>query len=132
MKGEYKVSKHNSTVCGYPGRDFDWSNFDWKQKTVHDFGDMRYSNESEYIPDELKGKRIGIKRAPQVFKDDCLIASNCEYLHVPYNWAENGTVFRVRPNDSMYAGEIYRGHLVKSVNVVEKEDGWYWVLELGI
>lgn len=76
----------------------DWSNFDWEQKTEFDFGDSRYSTESEYVPDELKGQLIGIKKAPAVFVDgyaDEYYPYEHQYLHVPWNWKENGTIFRI-------------------------------------
>jgi len=129
MKRLYKIAKHNSTVCGGPGRYFDWSLFDWNQESNCDFGDMRYSTESEYIPENKRGKLIGIQKAPKVYTDDCLIAKHCQYLHVPYNWSENGTIYRVRPNDCMYTGEIYRGHLVKRQRAIKKDGIWYWELE---
>ena len=128
MIREYKVNKHNSTVCGYAGRTFDWSKFDWDSKTAYDFGDMRYSKESEFVKKELRGKLIGIQKAPEVFTDNGFIGEHNEYLHVPYNWAEYGTIYRVRPNESMRAGKIYRGHLVTSLKAVKKPDGWYWQL----
>jgi hypothetical protein len=130
MNKYYRISKHNSTVCGYPGRNFDWAKFDWEQGTSHDFGDMKYSIESEYITDNLKGKRIGIKKAPPVFKDNYFIAKGCEYLHVPYNWAESGTIYRVRPNESMYAGKVYRSKLIKSQRATKRRGKWFWVLEV--
>ena len=113
MRKEYKISPHNSTVCGYPGRDFDWSKFDWEGKSI---------NKSI-----LKGYK-DIK-APKPFVDGCLIAPNCQYLHIPYNFEEDGTIYRVRPNPTMYAGEIYRGCLIRKQTAVKKDDGWYWVLE---
>ncbi len=131
MKKEYKVSKHNSTVLGYPGRGFDWAKFDWGQETSHDFGDMRYSTESEFVSKKLKGQLIGIQKAPKVYTDDGLIAPNCQYLHVPYNYEEDGTIYRVRPNDSMYAGEVFRGHLVMRQTAIKKDGIWYWHLELA-
>jgi len=113
MKLEYKISSHNSTVCGYPGRDFDWSKFDWKGLTIH--GGI------------FKGDKD--LQAPKPFVDSCLIARNCQYLHVPYDFVDNGTIYRVRPNRSMYAGKTYRGHLITKQTAIEKNDGWYWVLE---
>ena len=113
MKREYKVSKRNSTVCGYPGRDFDWSKFCW--------------DGSEVCKSIIKDVRD--TRAPKPFVDDCLIADNCQYLHVPYNFEEDGTIYRVRPNPSMYAGEIYRGYLIKKQTAEKRNDGWYWILE---
>ena len=130
VKKEYKIAKHNSTVCGYPGRNFDWTRFCWDGSETYDFGDCRYSIESEHVSDELKGQLIGIKKAPKPYIDDCLIAPNCQYLHVAYNFAENATIYRVRPNDSMYAGKVYRGHLIDKQTAVKKRDGWYWVIEL--
>ena len=111
MKKLYKVNQRNSTVCGYPGRDFDWTKFDWNGKSVH--------------------KSNGYKaiKANLPYTDDCLIAPNCQYLHVPYDFEEHGTIYRVRPNDSMYAGETYRGHLIKRQRAIKKSDGWYWELE---
>ncbi len=129
MKKKYKLNKHNSTVNGDPGRCYDWSKFDWGQETTHDFGDLRYSTESEYVPNKKKGQLIGKQKAPKVYTDGFLIAHHCQYLHVPYDWKEHGIIYRIRPNNSMYTGEIYRGHLITK-QTAEKIDGtWYWVLE---
>jgi len=125
---DYKVNQHNSTVLGYPGREFDWTKFDWNQSEEYDFGDSRYSKDSEFVPAELKGQLIGAKKAPEVFVDGFLIAPGCQYLHVPYKWAEQATVYRVRPNDSMYAGQVYRGHKIAKQTAIKKKDGWYWRL----
>jgi len=115
MKKYQIITKHNSTVCGYPGRDFDWSKFDWEGKTVH------------------KGIFKGDKdlKAVKPYVDDCLIALNCQYLHVPYDWQENGTVYRVRPNPTMYAGEVYRGKRVIKQTAIKRKGIWYWVLDFG-
>jgi len=128
MIKDYKINKHNSTVCGYAGRLFDWSKFDWDSKTSHDFGDMRYSN-YKFVEKELRGKLIGIEKAPQPYVDNGFIAEGNEYLHVPFNWEEDATIYRVRPNESMQSGNKYRGHLIKSTKAIKKEDGWYWRLE---
>jgi len=127
---DYPVNSHNSTVCGSPGRDFDWSKFDWDQKTSHDFGDMRYSKESEYVPQSQRGQLIGVQQAPEVFVDSFFIDDNCQYLHVPYDYAELATIYRVRPNESMRAGCIYRGHLIKKQKAIKKNGEWYWRLVL--
>lgn len=123
---DYKINKHNSTVCGYLGRDFDWTKFDWNEESSYDFGDMRYS--PECLDKELRGKLLGIQKAPKVFTDDSWIAKGCQYLHVPYNWSECATIYRVRPNDTMYAGKIYRGKLIVKQEAIKKDDGWYWRL----
>jgi hypothetical protein len=125
---DYKINEHNSTVNGDAGRNYDWSKFDWNQSEQYDFGDDRYSTESEFVPDNLKGQLIGVQKAPKVFVDGFLIAPNCQYLHVPYKWAEQATIYRVRPNDSMYSGKIYRGHLILKQTAIKKKDGWYWRL----
>ena len=116
MKREYKINKRNSTVCGYPGRDFDWSKFCW--------------DSSEVYKSIFNGRKDLKSTLP--FVDDCLIAPNCQYLHVPYAFEEQGTIYRVRPNPTMYAGEVYRGRLVKKQTAEKKGDGWYWVLESDI
>jgi len=113
MKRKYKINGRNSTVCGYPGRDFDWSKFCWNGSEVH--------------AGIFKGDKD--MKAPEPFVDDCLIAPNCQYLHVPYNFVEEGTIYRVRPNESMYAGETYRGHKIIKQTATKRKDGWYWELE---
>jgi len=112
VEREYKVSEHNSTVCGYPGRDFDWSLFDWVGGKLYKSGwlDGYYS--------------------PEPWVDNGRIAHNCQYLHVAYNFEEAGVIYRVRPNECMYAGEVYRGHLIVRQQAIKKDDGWYWRLEL--
>jgi len=35
MKKRYKVNQRNSTVLGYPGRNFDWSKFCWDRSEIH-------------------------------------------------------------------------------------------------
>jgi hypothetical protein len=112
MIKRYQINKRNSTVCGYPGRDFDWSKFDWEGKSLR---------KSMFSGD------CG-RRAPKPFVDDGLIAENCQYLHVPYDFEEAGTIYRVRPNDSMYAGEIYRGHRIIQQKAVKDKGIWYWEL----
>ena len=113
---DYKINKHNSTACGYPGRDFDWSKFCWDGREIHK---GIFKGEKDY-------------KAPKPYVDDYFIAPNCQYLHVPYNFAEEGTVYRVRPNESMYAGEVYRGHRIVKQTAVKKKDGWYWRLYLEV
>lgn len=115
VKKEYKITKRNSTVCGYPGRDFDWTKFDWEGISICV---SVFKGEKDY-------------KAPKPFVDDCLIAENCQYLHVPYDFTEHGTIYRVRPNPTMYAGETYRRHLITKQTAIKKSDGWYWSLEWG-
>jgi len=129
MRKYYEVNQHNSTVNGSPGRDYDWAKFVWNQEQKHDFGDMRYSAESPFVPDYLKGKRIGSKKAPKPCVDGCLIAPNCQYLHVPYDFGEQGTIYRVRPNESMYAGKKYRGKQIIKQTAVKRKGKWYWCLQ---
>lgn len=128
MIKEYKVDQRNSTVCGYPGRGFDWSKFDWNQETMHDFGDMREYHDCMAM--STRDTLIGKLKAPAVFKDNGFIGEGSQYLHVPYNWTEDATIYRVRPNDSMQAGSVWRSHKVIRQTVVKKDDGWYWRLEL--
>lgn len=69
-------------------------------------------------------------QAPVPWVDDCLISSNSQYLHVPYDWVPEGKIYRVRPNPSMEAGETYRGRLIIRQTAIQKGGGiWYWRLE---
>jgi len=115
MIKRYPVNQHNSTVCGYPGRDFDWTKFCW--------------DGSDICKAIYKGRK-DIK-APLPFADDCgfFIEPNNQYLHVPFNFTEDSTIYRVRPNDSMLAGEIYRGHKILNQKAVQENGIWYWELE---
>lgn len=72
MKKYQIINKRNSTVCGYPGRDFDWSKFCWDGEVV--------------FISIFKGVRD--MKAPKPWVDDGLIAENCQYLHVPYDFAK--------------------------------------------
>ncbi len=107
---DYKVCSRNSTVRGYPGRDFDWSKFDWDGKTTH------------------QCDLCGVQQSPEPWVDDGFIGPNSQYLHVPYDYAEQCTIFRVRPNKSMQAGSTWHGHKIVKQAAIKKDDGWYWRL----
>jgi hypothetical protein len=109
---DYLICSRNSTVCGYPGRDFDWTKFCWDENGGFD-------------------KALHVK-CPKVFKDSCsfFIEKDCEYLHVPFDWHEHGTIYRVRPNESMLSGKVYRGHKILKQTAFKSDSGyWYWRLE---
>jgi hypothetical protein len=113
MIKRYPINKHNSTVCGYPGRNFDWSKFCWDGSEIH--------------KSPFKGERN--RKAPLPYVDDFLIGENSQYLHVPYDWAKSGTIYRVRPNESMRAGKVYRGHKILKQRAVKQDGVWYWELK---
>jgi hypothetical protein len=119
MRKYYKVKASNSTVCGDPGRFYDWSKFCWDGSAIH----YDRCNHPGCDAEHTKNK------APLPFVDGYLIAKHCQYLHVPYNWEKDCTIFRVRPNDSMWTGERYRGKVVKRQTAEQKDGVWYWVLE---
>lgn len=48
-----------------------------------------------------------------------------------YKITKSNSTYRVRPNESMRAGQKYRGHLVIEQKAIQKEDGWYWRLKFG-
>jgi len=119
MKKYYRVNQRNSTVCGDPGRLYDWSKFCWDGSAIH----CDRCNHPGCNGEHTKNK------APLPLVDGYLIAKHCQYLHVPYHWEEDCTIFRVRPNDNMWTGETYRGKLVKKQTAEQKDGAWYWVLE---
>lgn len=115
MKKRYLITPHNSTVNGDPGRHYDWSKFDWEGGTL--YRGPYFVTEKPYL-------------SPKPYMDDFFIAEHCQYLHVGYDFAETGCVFRVRPNDSMWPPHSYYGRQVKEQRAVKGEDGnWYWELE---
>jgi hypothetical protein len=130
MIKEYKITQRNSTLCGYPARGFDWSKLCWD-------GSEQIEIESRHMWDDCPKGSMGYTvahsdyKCPLPYEDDFFIGDNSQYLHVPYNWKEHGTIFRVRPNETMWAGEIYRGKKVLSQKAIKKDDGWYWVLEMA-
>lgn len=109
---DYKVCSKNSTVCGYPGRSFDWSKFCWDGSQVWNLDKI------------FKGNKC-----PLPWVDDYFIDDGCQYLHVPFAWSEQSTIYRVRPNETMRGGKIYRGKLIEKQTAIKKDDGWYWRLE---
>lgn len=116
-KKRYPITSHNSTVCGYPGRDFDWSKFCWDESQIYK---TTFKKDKDW-------------EAPLPWVDDGLIGEGSEYLHVPYDFTENGTIYRVRPNESMRAGEVFRGHLIIQQKAVKDDKGnWFWELEFGV
>ena len=106
----YRIGPRNSTVNGRPGREFDWTLACWDGSAVYTWASR-------------KGDR-----APRPYVDDFLIASHCQYLHVPWNYAAQGTIYRVRPNESMQAGHTYQSLRVVEQRAVKLADGWYWEL----
>lgn len=109
---QYLIQKRNSTVCGYPGRDYNWKLFDWDERTNHRFNGV-------------------LRRAPKVYVDNGFIEPGCQYLHVPYAWQEHGLIYRVRPNESMQAGKVYQGRLIKKQTAEKINGSWYWVLQFA-
>jgi hypothetical protein len=118
MIKEYIITEHNSTVNGLPGRRFKWAKFCWNGKETY----IDRYRILDGMPSRL--------RAPLPLVDNYLIAKGCEYLHVPYNWKKDCTIYRVRPNVSMYAGRVYRKHLILAVKAIKRDNRWYWSLEL--
>jgi len=93
----------------------DWSTFCWDGSEEFNFGDSRYSTESEYVPDEMKGQLIGIKKAPLPLVDgqaNEYYPYEHQYLHVPYRWKENATIYRIYPKwkvgDRLWVRETLR------------------------
>ena len=113
----------------------DWSNFCWDGSETYDFGDTRYSTSSEFVSDELKGQLIGISKAPLPFVDNSVSPEYgadhiWQYLHVPYRWSEDATIFRIYPKwevgDELWVREnfcyIAGGRLVHDFGVKYQAD----------
>ncbi len=114
MIREYLIKSSNSTVCGCPGQNFDWSKFDWEGKT-----------ESRRSLTKHQGITEG-RRSPKPWVDGNA-TEFYEYLHVPCDWAEHMTIYRVRPHFEV--GTKYRGKMVTCVKAVEHDGTWFWQVE---
>lgn len=91
------ITPHNSTVNGYPGQQYDWSKFDWKGEAL--------------LSEKLS---VGItfdRKAPAPWTDGDS-KKYYQYIHVPYDWPKQGTIYRVRPKwevgDHLWVQEALR------------------------
>ena len=112
-----RVCPDNSTVNGGRGKDYDWSLFCWDGSAIH------------VERCGIQGHPTTERKAPLPFKDGK--PESAEYLHVPYDWADDEKIFRVRPRDKWWVGETWRGKRVTRSAVEQREDGWYWIVELA-
>jgi hypothetical protein len=95
------ITPHNSEVG--EGR-VDWSKFCWDGSAIY--------------KEELTSGIIVEHRAPLPFVDHSV--TNWDYLHIPYDWAEDMSIFRVYPR--WEAGDRL---WVKEVFYTESGDIWY-------
>ena len=123
------ITKRNSEVG--EGR-VDWDKFDFYQETY--LNDrlkkiMADGAESGSIAD-ISLKDNG--RAPLPWMDNSV--PHWQYLHVPYNWAENGTIFRIYPKwevgDRLWVKETYATEVIVGGggNAHYDEESEYWLL----
>lgn len=115
MIKRYPITAKTSTVNGDAGTHYDWSKFDWHGKSIHTTKcfDPNCSHKHEYksfIP-TIDGK------ATEYY----------EYLHVPYEWELDMTVFRVRPYFEV--GQKRWGYIVKRVSAILDNGNWFWEIE---
>ena len=109
---DYKINSHNSLVNGHSGKQYDWSKFNWSGETW-----------AETVTDPqlnwLSIKHKSIKPFVDGHDD-----SFGEYLHVPYDWEENETIYRVYSR--WQVGKSNHGKIPIKVQAIKKDDGWYW------
>ena len=110
MKKLYAVSASNSTVNGDPGKHYDWNKFSWME--------VKHRNILRAGPEYYTAKPFVDGNATQYY----------EYIHVPWDFQDNGTIFRVRPH--FQVGQKRWGKIVTAVHAVEKQHVWYWEITL--
>ncbi len=69
------------------------------------------------------------RKAPLPFLDGR--PESCQYLHVPYRWEEDCTIYRVYPRDKWCVGQTWRGRKVLRQTVERTVKDWFWSVELG-
>ena len=114
---DLKIDAGNSTVNDDDAGFFDWGRFCW-------------DGSEQAIEKCPLCDHQHILSAPEPYADSGLIAKNCEYIHVPYQWADLRCVYRIWPINKLYAGKKYEGKRIIRQSVIKKDDGWYWRLEL--
>ena len=112
-----RIGPRNSTVNGDPGRLYDWAGACWDGSAVH--VDHCMTRDCTHVHEN---------KAPLPFKDGK--PESCQYLHVPWHWVSDSTIYRVYPRDKWCVGEKWYGKTVVRQTVEKDDDGWYWVVEL--
>ena len=114
----------------------DWSKFCWDGSEEFDFGDACYSIDSDFIPDDMKGQLIGVKKAPLPLVDgqaNEYYPYEHQYLHVPSRWSEDGTIYRIYPKwdvgDRLWVKETWatenRYNHLKPSQIPQTAKLWY-------
>lgn len=116
MIKRYPITAKNSTVNSDAGTHYDWSKFDWQGKSTYTdrclVSNCNHKHVYKAYPAYVDGK------ATEYY----------EYLHVPYNWIKDATVFRIRPHFEV--GQIRWKHKVVRVSAINDNGKWFWEVEL--
>lgn len=113
---EYKVLPKNSTINGDSSNKYDWSKFDWKG-----------GHYESKIGLDYDFKWLRIERNIPFPWIDGIADKYFQYIHVPFNYTEEGTIFRVRPRFKV--GNKRGKNVITSVKAINKQNGWYWLVE---
>lgn len=112
------ITPENGMPCGYDGKGYDWSKFDWEGKTVHVDKCWRCDHKHE-------------DKAHPAYIDHSI--PDYEYLHVPYAWAEQGTVYRIWPvwelGDKVRVNRKAKLMIeVQAIKAKQVDGKWAWVI----
>lgn len=119
MYKDYKVSSSNSTINGDSAKHYDWSKLNWKPKPYREMFEFRT---------DMQWLSFGCN-TPEVFTDG-LADMYYQYLHVPYNYPNMGTIYRVRPRYEV--GKMRNGKTPIRVEAIKKANGWYWRVTFNV
>ena len=114
------ITPDNGMPNGQWGKLYDWSKFDWEGKAIHiDECHARCCNHSH----EDKAYPAYVDRS----------SPNYEYLHVPYDWAEECTVYRIWPvweiGDKVRVNRKFKLLIeVEAIKAEQVEGKWAWVI----
>ena len=120
LKIVQEITPENGMPCGYDGKGFDWSKFDWEGKEVyidkcyHRGCDHRH--EFQACPAYVDGK-----------------GTNLEYLHVPYDYAKQGIVYRIWSvwdvgNEVRVNNKRKLRIAIEAIKAEQVDGKWAWVI----
>jgi len=112
------ITPDNGMPNGQDGNLYDWSKFDWEGKEVHIDKCWRCDHKHE-------------DKAYPPYVDHSI--PNYDYLHVPYAWTREGTVYRIWPvwevGDKVRVNRKFKLLIeVEAIKAEQVEGKWAWVI----
>jgi hypothetical protein len=114
------VREVSKDTCEFMG---EWDKHNWDTEQLH--------KPEVYLPYDFKWLSIE-RKAPEVFVDDGW-NNGWDYFHVPYDWDDNETTYRVYPIwelNKKYRTILHKSVVIKSVKAYKENNKWFWTVSL--